>query len=189
MRTKLPKLSKAVSDPRTPDSCLLTEKNKVMIHDAQYRSFIENLPVLFYAVDSKPPYSPFYVSPAFARFGYPLDDWINDPDIFVKVIHEDDQDWVFQQTRLSTSTGKEVDYEYRMTDASGKQIWVRDRGCLMHDERGEVIGREGIMIDITRQKHIEEELRSGKERFRNVIENASDIIYIHDLDGRYISIN
>jgi diguanylate cyclase (GGDEF)-like protein/PAS domain S-box-containing protein len=178
-----------VSDPGTPESRFLTGKNNEMIQDAQYRSFIENLPVLFYAVDSKPPYSPFYVSPAFARFGYPLDDWINDPEIFVKVIHEDDQEWVFQQTRLSTSTGKEVDYEYRMIDASGKQIWVRDRGCLIRNSQCEVVGREGIMIDITRQKLIEEELRSGKERFRNVIENASDIIYIHDLDGRYISIN
>jgi diguanylate cyclase (GGDEF)-like protein/PAS domain S-box-containing protein len=189
MRFKLRKPSKGAPDQGTPDSSFLTGKNNEMIQDAQYRSFIENLPVLFYAVDSKPPYSPFYVSPAFARFGYPLNDWINDPNIFMKVIHEDDQEWVFQQTRLSTSTGKEVDYEYRMIDATGKQIWVRDRGCLIRNSQREVVGREGIMIDITRQKLIEEELRSGKERFRNVIEKASDIIYIHDLDGRYISIN
>jgi len=79
--------------------------------DYKYRSFIENLPVLFYAVDSNPPYSPLYVSPAFARFGYPLDAWLTDPDIFVKVIHPDDRVWVFQQTTDSTRTGEEVDYE------------------------------------------------------------------------------
>ena len=160
-----------------------------MIKDAQYRSFIENLPVLFYAVSPKPPFSPFYVSPAFVRFGYPLESWLTDPDIFLKVIHEDDREWVFGQTKDSTETGKEVDYEYRMIDAAGKQIWVRDRGCLIHDKTGKVIGREGVMIDITDQKLIEEELRNGEERFRNVIENASDIIYIHDLEGNYVSIN
>ena len=160
-----------------------------MIKDAQYRSFIENLPVLFYAVSPTPPFSPFYVSPAFARFGYPLESWLTDPGIFLKVIHEDDRDWVFQQTKASTKSGTEVDYEYRMIDAHGKQIWVRDRGCLIYDKNGEVTGREGVMIDITQQKLIEDELRNGEERFRNVIENASDIIYIHDLEGNYVSIN
>ena len=159
------------------------------LNDPQFRSFIENLPVLFYAVDTKPPFSPFYVSPAFARFGYPLSDWTTDPDIFTKVIHDDDREWVFQQTRLSTRSGKEVDYEYRIIDAAGKIHWVRDRGCLINDAKGNVVGREGVMLDITDRKLVEEELRNGEERFRNIIENASDIIYIHDLDGNYISIN
>ena len=157
--------------------------------DLQFRSFIENLPILFYAVDTRPPYSPFYVSPAFARFGYPLNAWTTDPDIFTKVIHQDDREWVFQQTQLSTRTGKEVDYEYRIIDAAGRVHWVRDRGCLIHDRQGTVVGREGVMLDITNRKLVEEELRNGEERFRNIIENASDIIYIHDLDGNYISIN
>ena len=39
----------------------------------KFRSFIENLPVLFYAVKPEPPYSPIYVSPAFQIFGYPLE--------------------------------------------------------------------------------------------------------------------
>ena len=168
----------------------LTDRKKLrMIKDAQYRSFIENLPVLFYAVEPKPPFSPFYVSPAFARFGYPMESWLSDPDIFAKIIHEDDREWVFKQTQASTESGKEVDYEYRIIDAKGKLIWVRDRGCLILDNSGKVVGREGVMIDITKQKLIEEELRSGEERFRNVIENASDIIYIHDLEGNYLSIN
>ncbi|MFL6466964.1 MAG: PAS domain S-box protein, partial [Pyrinomonadaceae bacterium] len=158
-------------------------------NDLQYRGFIENLPVLFYAVDSKPPYSPFYVSPAFERFGYPLTAWLTDPDIFTKVIHEEDREWVFQQTKLSTRSGKEVDYEYRIIDAGGRIHWVRDRGCLIRDVHGNVVGREGVMLDVTDRKLVEEELRNGEERFRNIIENASDIIYIHDLDGNYISIN
>ncbi len=157
--------------------------------DDKYRSFIENLPVLFYAVEAKPPYSPLYVSPAFERFGYPLEAWLNDPDIFVKVIHDDDREWVFQQTRASTRSGKEVDYEYRVIDAEGKLHWVRDRGCIIRDKQGKVICREGVMLDITDRKLIEEELRNGEERFRNIIENASDIIYIHDLEGNYVSIN
>ncbi|HXF42786.1 MAG TPA: PAS domain S-box protein [Pyrinomonadaceae bacterium] len=154
-----------------------------------YRRFIENLPVLFYAVDPTPPYSPIYVSPAFKRFGYPLHLWTSDPQMWLRVIHPEDCEWVFGQTALSTKSGDEVDYEYRIIDANGVIHWVRDRGCLIRSENGNIVCREGVMIDITEQKLAQEELRIGEERFRTIFDNASDIIYVHDLKGNYISIN
>lgn len=157
--------------------------------DRHYRNFIENLPVLFYAVDPTPPYSPIYVSPAFCRFGYPIEQWTSDPEMWVKVIHPEDRDWVFRETVASTETGHEVDYEYRIIDADGRLHWVRDRGCLIRNEKGNIVCREGVIIDITEQKLAQEELRLGEERFRNIFDNASDIIYVHDLEGNYLSIN
>jgi diguanylate cyclase (GGDEF)-like protein/PAS domain S-box-containing protein len=159
------------------------------LNENKYRSFIENLPVLFYAVDPTPPYSPIYVSPAFRRFGYPLEDWLNDNEMWVRVIHPEDREWVFEQTRASTVSGEEVEYEYRIVDAGGMIHWVHDRGCLIRNANGNVVCREGVIIDITDRKRAEEEIRLGQERFRNIFDNASDIIYIHDLDGNYLSIN
>ncbi len=157
--------------------------------DEQYRGFIENLPVLFYAVDPSPPYSPIYVSPAFARFGYPLEDWTRDPEMWIRVIHPDDREWVFNETTESTVTGEEVDYEYRILHSDGSIHWVRDRGCLIRGRDGNVVCREGIILDVTSQKQAEEQLKLGEERFRNIFENATDVIYVHDLDGNYLSIN
>lgn len=165
------------------------EPIKHTLSDEQYRSFIENLPVLFYAVDPTPPYSPIYVSPAFERFGYPMEDWLNDPKMWIRVIHPDDRQWVFDQTAASTVSGEEVDYEYRIVDARGSVHWVRDCGCLIRSKNGNVVCREGVMLDITDRKRAEEELTLGEQRFRNIFDNASDIIYIHDLDGNYLSIN
>ncbi|MEP7214324.1 MAG: PAS domain S-box protein [Acidobacteriota bacterium] len=158
-------------------------------NDLEFRSFIENLPVLFYAVHPEPPFSPLYVSPAFVRFGYPIEDWLNDPEIWIRVIHEDDREWVFSRTKTSTASGKEVDYEYRIIARDGTVHWVRDRGCLIRTGDGMVACREGVILDITEQKRAEAELIEGEERFRNLVENASDIIYVHDLKGNYISIN
>lgn len=166
-----------------------TDEGRSKLDETNYRSFIENLPVLFYVVDSAPPYTPLYVSPAFKRFGYPMEAWLNDPDIWVRVIHPDDREWVFKQTTASTLSGKEVDYEYRIFDADGNMLWVRDRGCLIKDDSGNVICREGIMLDITVRKQTEEALKQSEERFRNLFENANDIIYVHDLQGNYISMN
>lgn len=157
--------------------------------DTMYRGFIENLPVLFYAVSPTPPFTPIYISPAFERFGYPLETWRTDPEIWSKVIHPDDQGWVFTQTDASTWSGEDVDYEYRIVDSEGAIHWVRDRGCLVRDEKGVVLGREGVILDITDRKQAQEALRISEERYRNLFENANDIIYIHDLEGNYVSMN
>lgn len=158
-------------------------------NDGQFRGLIENLPVLFYVVDSRPPYKPLYVSPAFRRFGYSMEDWLSDPDIWLRVIHPEDRDWVFNQTSASTQTGEEVDYEWRIVDAVGAVHWVRDRGCLIRDKNGNVLCREGVMLDITQRKSAVEELQQSEERFRDLFENANDIIYVHDLEGNYLSMN
>ncbi|MBC7899215.1 MAG: PAS domain S-box protein [Saprospiraceae bacterium] len=157
--------------------------------DGQYKSFIENLPVLFYAVEPAPPYSPLYVSPAFEKFGYPLEDWKMDPGIWLRVIHPDDVERVFKKTTASTLSGEDVDYEYRIVDAMGLTHWVRDVGCLIRDDAGNVVCREGVIIDITDRKIAEQAVSISEERYRNLFENANDIIYVHDLDGNYLSIN
>ncbi|HMO82444.1 MAG TPA: PAS domain S-box protein [Pyrinomonadaceae bacterium] len=154
-----------------------------------YRSFIENLPVLFYVVSPHPPYSPQYVSPAFKLFGYPLEDWTNDPEIWLRVIHPEDRERVFDETVVSTKSGEHVDYEYRVIDAAGRVRWVRDRGSLIRDDYGNVIYREGVMLEVTVRKRTEAALRESEEQFRRLFENANDIIYVHDLDGNYISMN
>jgi diguanylate cyclase (GGDEF)-like protein/PAS domain S-box-containing protein len=46
-----------------------------------------------------------------------------------------------------------------------------------------------IIHDITNRKRAEESLRESENQYRNVFENANDLIYVHDLEGNYISIN
>lgn len=194
MTHKPNRASRAKNAGRSPEKATVSIKkhrsgSADQIHETNYRRFIENLPVLFYVVDSKPPYTPLYVSPAFERFGYPMEDWLNDPEIWVRVIHPEDREWVFRKTRESTVTGEEVDYEYRIYAANGDLHWVRDRGCLIRDDRGDVICREGIMLDITVRIQTEEQLKLSEEKYRNLFENANDVIYVHDLDGNYLSMN
>ena len=154
--------------------------------DDKFRSFIENLPVLFYAVDPEPPFSPIYVSPAFRIFGYPLEEWLADPNIWLRVIHKDDQDWVFGETKSSGDSGGNVEYEYRVIAADGSVRWVRDRGCLIRDSSGKVVHRQGVIADITKYKLADEEIEKRDRLYRTLAKNIPATgVLLFDRDMRY----
>lgn len=49
--------------------------------------------------------------------------------------------------------------------------------------------RIAMLEDATARLQAEEEVRSSEERFRELFENANDVIFIHDLKGRIIALN
>jgi PAS domain S-box-containing protein len=59
----------------------------------------------------------------------------------------------------------------------------------MRDRRGVVDGSVGIFTDISQRKQDEQKLRASEERYRDLFENAHDIIYTIDLDGNLTSFN
>jgi len=45
------------------------------------------------------------------------------------------------------------------------------------------------LLDITDKKQAEEELKRKENKYRNIFNNISDFIYIHDMDGNFIETN
>ncbi len=158
-------------------------------NETRFRNFIENLPVMFYAVEAAPPYAPFYVSPAFASLGYPLEEWRANPDMWLRVLHPADSARVVAEIDRAMRAGEETDCEYRILKKDGEARWVRDRGCFVRGADGEIVCWQGIILDITERKRAVEALRDSEERYRALFENANDLIYVHDLEGNYLAVN
>lgn len=140
--------------------------------EAKFRGFIENLAVMFYAAEPRPPYSPIYISPAFAQFGYPLEEWRENLDLWVRILHPDDRHWVLEKTEAAMRAGGETDYEYRLIAESGDVRWVRDRGSFVRDPAGNAVCWQGVMIDITADKRTEAALKESEQRYRQMFEST-----------------
>jgi PAS domain S-box-containing protein len=63
--------------------------------------------------------------------------------------------------------------------------WAR----LLRDAEGRPVGHEGVYRDITERRLAEEAVREGEERYRNLVDNASDSIMTFSLDGNITSVN
>ena len=72
-------------------------------------------------------------------------------------------------------------------DVSGLVFDVRY--SPLTDEHDKVLGVIGVATDITDQRRAEVSIRESEERYRELFENANDIIYTHDLQGNFTSLN
>ena len=84
---------------------------------------------------------------------------------------------------------------YRLTDAESVEIDRNgNRRHILNNlvgaiEDGRMLRAWGTQRDATFMKEAQEEMRRSEEKYRSLLENANDIVYSHDLDGHYLTIN
>ncbi|HYX41356.1 MAG TPA: PAS domain S-box protein, partial [Pyrinomonadaceae bacterium] len=90
---------------------------------------------------------------------------------------------------LLAGRGLAQGFEVQVRRRDGTTIWTRENVHAVSGPHGQLLYYEGSVEDITAQKQAEQALRDSEERYRNLFENANDVIYTMDLEGRYTSVN
>lgn len=118
------------------------------------------------------------------RFGYePQDVLGSSSSILYAEIEECDR--VYEELhRFGVFTG-----EVRNKDAEGNIFVSFLAASRLYDGKGERIGSMGVSRDITRAREDRENLRSSEERYRDLFENATDLIHSVDGEGRILYVN
>ncbi|HNT74973.1 MAG TPA: PAS domain S-box protein [Anaerolineae bacterium] len=82
-----------------------------------------------------------------------------------------------------------INQEEKETWLDGRVTWVSTTKLQMLDEKGETSGTFGISRDITEHKYAEEILRETQQLLEGILDNTTAVIYVKDLQGRYLLIN
>ncbi|ALO14330.1 Signal transduction histidine-protein kinase BarA [Salinivirga cyanobacteriivorans] len=102
----------------------------------------------------------------FEMLGYKPKELPSAIDTWEKLIHPDDEART-KKLLQSHLEGKTSRYEstHRLRTKNGDWKWILDTGQVVeHDKNGNPIRAIGTHLDMTKQKHVEEELRKAKEK-------------------------
>jgi PAS domain S-box-containing protein len=81
-----------------------------------------------------------------------------------------------------------IPYELRYTSFNGQIRIVEVHSKPIYDQ-GKINGLQGISRDITERRRAEEVLRRSEEKYRTVLNNASDAIVLGDEQGNLLEVN
>ena len=112
------------------------------------------------------------------QFGLPLDAEVT-IDLFYELLHPNDRERIRLAIERSLAEHSDYDVDYRVIGPDGQIRWIRAIGKGFYDESGEAKSFDGITIDMTDRKRVEEKLQAQAE----LLELAHDAILVLDLDN------
>jgi len=124
-----------------------------------------------------------------SELGPPLPDPGVGLERFLKSLHPEDVGAVRAAIRRTMETGDLLGTDFRVLLPDGTIRWKVGRGCVVRDAKNGITSLVGVVLDVTDRVRRDEELRLSEERYRELFENANDIIYTHDLAGTFTGIN
>ncbi|RXT07936.1 PAS domain S-box protein [Ammoniphilus sp. CFH 90114] len=79
-----------------------------------------------------------------------------------------------------------VTFSYRVRRKDGQYAWLESTARALRNEDGTLHEIHAVSRDITERKKMEEVLKESEERFRLLAEYSSDMITLHDAEGKYL---
>ena len=154
--------------------------------EALYHSLVESLPMNVLRKDLEGRFT--FANRLFCEtLGAPFDRIIGktdfdfyQPALAEKYRHDDQQ-------VLAAGKVFETIEEHRGPD--GGKLYVQVLKSPVNDSQGRQVGIQGMFWDVTAKKETEEALRQSEQRLQSILDNASAVIYVKTIEGRYVLVN
>jgi PAS domain S-box-containing protein len=155
----LPDESLAVAESIVDAAGRRRAEQALLATELRYRALVEQMPAVTHisALDERS--STIYISPQIEKMlGYGPAEWTADPDLWPKVLHPADREEQLDLARRHVA-GEPMRTEYRMISREGRTVWVHSEATIILGDDGNPAFSQGVWLDITDRKHVEEEVR------------------------------
>ncbi|MCC6146299.1 MAG: PAS domain S-box protein, partial [Anaerolineaceae bacterium] len=172
----------------------ITEQKKTVellrTAEERYRAMVEQISAAIYVNQALKRGVNIYFSPKIeAMTGYTPKEWLEEPDLWNRVIHPEDRTIVVARSERANYSGEPFDMEYRLINKNGRTIWVRDQAGLIWDEQTHGPVWQGLLTDISAPKQVAEDLRQSEARFRLLLESQGEGTLLFNLAGEIVFAN
>jgi diguanylate cyclase (GGDEF)-like protein/PAS domain S-box-containing protein len=128
--------------------------------ERRYRTLVEQLPLVVYIDALDEGSSNIFTSAGIEPLlGYTVEEWRDDPDLFIRTLHPDDRDRVLTAHARTHRTHEPLSLEYRLIARNEAVVWVRDDGVVVLGDDGEPLYLQGYLLDITAERELQDQLR------------------------------
>ncbi len=150
-------------------------KEALLESEKKFREMVEFLPVMVYETDQQGRLT-FANRWAFSYFGYTTEDFEKGLKV-LDMIGSEDRERAGENLLKTMQGEKTGEMEYQVLKKDGNRFPALIASApILRENRP--IGIRGVVTDITGLRRVEEELKASEEKYRLVVENANEAIFI-----------
>lgn len=154
--------------------------------EERFRALADSVPVGIFLTDTEGMtiYSNKYLQ---TMAGYSPEEGLRTP--WYHLIHPDEREEVIREWNKTLSAGCIFSKDTRLLTSSGIERWVDILLSSIDSEGERPAGFVGTVVDTTNRKLYEDRLRESEEKYRDLFDNAHDLIQSVDGTGRFVYVN
>jgi diguanylate cyclase (GGDEF)-like protein/PAS domain S-box-containing protein len=154
-------------------------------------SLINAIPGIFFRASHNSHWSMTYISEGCQELtGYRSEELVSGNLVsYSDITNSTDLPRVLETIKTCVAQKNPYVVEYRIKTKQGEEKWVWEKGHGIFDEKGQLLGLEGFISDITDLKNTENALRQAEKNYRGIFENAIEGIFQTTTDGYYLRAN
>jgi PAS domain S-box-containing protein len=153
----------------------ITESKQAGEKLRQAKLIVEKSPAVLFRWSAAEGWPVEMVSRNISQFGYTMEELLSGKIPYSSLVYHEDLARVASEVEKYTCLGEDrFQQEYRVVTKDGAVRWIDDRTVIERDTKGRATHYQGIVIDITERKRMEEELRLAHEELEKRVTERTE---------------